>query len=262
MNDSAIGQAKSGKNNKSNPKPLLPDKNIIAGSIWPPIEGRAILDQLHDAKASFKQTGQHNWLVKVGKYWKLSSYAHEAFTSYDAAVQYLVRCVPIHKKLHGKISNRRCIAIMETGRGNEWRVWQITAIETSLAAVLQKALRTRAAKIIAESLLTAAENYQAAFKVLSDAEIHLPLNLDTIGFQENNPVYIGFIPEHLSAINTSPPLSILQQIEQAFKNPIAKIQKSLPIIIPDIIRELEICGRENRDNLAAVNVLRALFNEY
>lgn len=241
--------------------PNLPHKDVIAGSVFPPISGRIILHRLAEEDVtSVNQPNDTSWEVRIGQQWLLLSRAEDCFASSTDARMHLLRYANTHKKLGTLLSEHRCMAIVESDQHNEWRVWQIVRHEATLDALLTKALTDFSPQRIAEKVYILAENFVDAYQLFSDSELHLSLEMTHIGLNQNRPIFTGYIPQ--PSIEKPQLQPVLELLKHSFKQPISSAlqnNSALAIGVPYILHPLDVYAKEKSDKKAMVEVLRTLF---
>lgn len=242
-------------------QPALPDKDVIAGNVFPPITGRIILHKLADGDVTIEQTYDGSWEASIGDQWRLLSRAGDSFPSPNDARMHLVHYANTHKKLGPYLSEHRCMAIVPSDGGDEWRVWQIVRNEATLSEMLHVALMGHFPHRIAEEVYEIAEKYVGAHKFFTESDLNLPFHFNNIAINQNKPVFTGYITQQTNAAETdTPPLEEL--VKKNFKPLISKALHDNPILslgIPYVLHPLEGFGRANPEMKLVVEILRTLF---
>jgi hypothetical protein len=247
-------------------RPKLPDMNVNAGCVFPPVSGRIILHQLKsDGDIIIKQHDSGDWEVTIDKQWKLINRRQACFASSNEAREHFVSDAQIHQQLKSVLSEHRCLAITEElEQDYPWRVWQVVRAETSLAELLTNALKNHAPRRVAERVYIIAEKFLQAHQLIADNTPQIAYGLDNIGLNKsvmgiNKSVlaFVDFVPE-INAQEVLPPP--MEALLQNFKQPIHEtLSHSARISIPYILHHLDIYARGNEEKMKMVDVLRTLF---
>ncbi len=173
-------------------RPRSPDPSAPSGSIWPPVEGRVILQEAASARMTTHRLRSGGWAAGIGRGWRIFSSAETEYSDLEAGRETLVRLARMHAACKSLLSVNRCIVLASTGQGT-WRLWQIVRAE--------RALRDRLADLVHCSTDEAAARIVEAATLLCEigsrmqsAPCPLPCTLDTVGYSERGPVYVGLMP--------------------------------------------------------------------
>jgi hypothetical protein len=185
------------------PSPLVP-----GGCIWPPVEGRVIVQQAVEApKLALLRPSSEEIYAYSPSGWRLHSRTADVFTDHNAARAALLKWARCHTRNEAMITGRR--AICASPDGERWRVWQIVGAGSSLAEMLHAALQGGWSPRAAEALLTAARILIDAAEAFRPASLELPVRLTTVTNESGAPRYIGLMPaadrERLPAAMAAPP---------------------------------------------------------
>jgi hypothetical protein len=173
-------------------RPRSPDPSAPSGSIWPPVEGRVILQEAASTRMTTHRLRGGGWTAGLGHGWRIFSGADTVYSDVEAGRETLVRVARLHVACKTLLSVNRCIVLATTGQGT-WRLWQIVRAE--------RPLRDRLANIEDCSTDEAASRLVEAATLLCEigarmqgAPCSLPCTLDTVGFGDRGPVYVGLMP--------------------------------------------------------------------
>jgi signal recognition particle receptor subunit beta len=177
-------------------RPRSPDPSAPSGSIWPPVEGRLILQEAASKRLSTHRLRGGGWTAGLGLGWRIFSGRDTVYSDVEAGREVLVRIARMHVACRNVLSIQRCVVLASTGQGT-WRLWQIVRAE--------KPLRDRFRDIARCS------NHEAAARIIEAASIlcevgariraapcNLPCTLDTVGYAEHGPVYVGLMPMEMA----------------------------------------------------------------
>lgn len=239
--------------------PNLPNKDVIAGSVHPPITRRIILHRLAGAEADVEKIHDGSWEAKIGEQWCLFSRSEDSFTNPNEARMKLLHYANTHKKLSNLLSEHRCMAIVESDESDEWRVWQIVRNEATLGELLSHALMGNYPYKMAEEVYKIAENFVEAHNLFGNTDLGLPFHFDMIAINKNKPVYTGYIPHDSSEQEVTP---LLDSVKRNFQPHISHALHDNPILslgVPYVLSPLEGFGRFSNEMRPVVDVLRRLF---
>lgn len=237
--------------------PLLPDKDIAARDLWPPKDGRTILENIADKNFQMSEPDTESWLVSVEEQWQLFSSKDDLCDSDNKVRQKLLTAVQTQQTLEKYINSQRCLAVTETGENSQWRLWHIVRVEKTLNKILEKTYTEVDAKKIAAMLFIIADKFVSAYKQFSEFEIQLPLALDNLSLHDNKIIFTGFIPT--SSHEKSNDLESL--ITQAFQQTIAKISSNPAIEKTHVLQYLTVHASENSEHKTLVDTLSKLFKQ-
>ncbi|HKI01895.1 MAG TPA: GTPase domain-containing protein [Thermoanaerobaculia bacterium] len=171
--------------------PRLPDSSAPSGGVFPPVAGRMLLQSAAASGAVPRMARDGSWRARADA-WHFQSAARHEFERLADARQELLGWAQQHAGSPGRLSPRRCLALMETGWGT-WRLWQVVRAEESLRQRLRESLGEATAGGAAALLRAAAERLletRASFSL----EPPLPCRLEVIGEARGQTVYVGFLP--------------------------------------------------------------------
>ncbi|MBL9037238.1 MAG: GTPase domain-containing protein [Archangium sp.] len=175
--------------------PRVPDASIPGGWIWPPIQGRVLLQEATaGALSSIRELSPGEWLAESAAGWRFHTSAAHRFTEADAARSALIRWAQVHASVAGWTSPHRCIALCEDPGG--LRLWQIVRNETSL---WKRASEAVASGTGINELSTFCSR---AGQRWAQAPVELPCTLETVGVVDGLPAFISLMP---NSDQTRPP---------------------------------------------------------
>lgn len=173
-------------------RPLSPDPSAPSGSIWPPVEGRVILQEAAATRMTTHRLRGGGWTAGLGHGWRIFSGADTVYSDVEAGREMLIRVARLHVACNSLLSIHRCIVLAWTGQGT-WRLWQIVRAERPLRDRLNDIGRCTTEEAAAR-ILEAASLLCDIGARMQQAPCHLPCTLDTIGRGERGPVYVGLMP--------------------------------------------------------------------
>lgn len=172
--------------------PALPDPTVPSGMIWPPIEGRVLLEEVTNTGIDLQRTSAGAWLATVGERWRLHSGRDAEFPTLESARRELLQSARAHTALGRLLSHPRAIVVANTGRGT-WRLWQIVRIRPCLRDTLASALGVQDPREVADcfsrvgTLLVELNSRRGEFPHLP------PCTLDTVGPGDPHVEFVGLL---------------------------------------------------------------------
>lgn len=175
---------------------FTPDPSIASGLIWPPVDGRTLLDEASRQCTRPTRTAQGDWDTDGGTY-RLHSARASLFDDIDGGRAALIRWARIHAAHASRLSVRRVLVLAEAGAGRH-RLWQVVRREPTLEDRLGEAAMDAEPSQLAAELLAALTQLESARELLDHPRLRLPCTLRTIGHDcRRPPVYVGLVPEHV-----------------------------------------------------------------
>lgn len=223
-------------------RPRLPAADIPGGMIWPPIEGRIVL---HQALAEESRAPQPerlpdgSWTAVFGGRWRAHSYERHVFVDADSSRAALIDWARWHGGCHGRLSPGRCILAAEAFAGH-WRLWQVVRGERTLRAALERALSPGPPQAIARGLLDLAGALSEG--VAACAPLGLHCSLDTLGFGNSGPVFVGLAPGSDRLLPTTPGQEVLleERLRADFGRLLRESAGSGAFDVPRVIEQLAV----------------------
>lgn len=107
--------------------PAPPDERVASGLVWPPVDGRLVLQELGQARVDLSRSGQGDWSGSANGRWHIHSAASEVYEALEDGRMVLVQAARAHAANAREKSADRCVVLAGDGRGR-YRLWQITRI--------------------------------------------------------------------------------------------------------------------------------------
>jgi signal recognition particle receptor subunit beta len=171
----------------------LPDPSVPSGFIWPPIEGRVIVQQaLVGSQKTIKTLSSGDHYVTSPNGWRVHSRANDVFDDQNAARSALIEWARLHVRNQNLLTDRRCVVLSPDGE--RWRLWQIVGSARSLDDFLTQEVRGSSVRQAAEALLVAATKIAAAAASFGQATIELIAALGTVSADSADTKYVGLMP--------------------------------------------------------------------
>jgi len=173
--------------------PALPDPTVPSGMIWPPLEGRVLLEEVTNTGIELQRTSSGAWLATVGQRWRLHTARDAEFPSLESARRELLQSARAHTALGRLLSHPRAIVVAATGRGT-WRLWQIVRIRPSLRDSLSSALGVQDPRVVADCFARVGTQLVELNSRRGDFPHLPPCTLDTVGPGELHVEFVGLLP--------------------------------------------------------------------
>jgi signal recognition particle receptor subunit beta len=110
-------------------EPAIPDDRIASGMIWPPVDGRMVLNELASAREKLSRSAEGDWSSVNGR-WRILSKRDEVFHVLEQGRIVLVQSARTHAASARGRSVDRCVALAPDGHGR-FRLWQIVRVENA-----------------------------------------------------------------------------------------------------------------------------------
>jgi signal recognition particle receptor subunit beta len=107
--------------------PTPPDERVASGMVWPPVDGRMVLQELAQARVQLTRSVQGDWSGAANGRWQVCSAASEVYEALEEGRTVLVQSARIHAANVREKSVNRCVVLAGDGQGR-YRLWQITRI--------------------------------------------------------------------------------------------------------------------------------------
>ena len=107
--------------------PATPDERVASGLVWPPVDGRTVLQELAQARVQLSRSKQGDWTGTANGRWQIHSAAAEVFEDIEAGRMVLVQSARVHAANARVGSTDRCVVLADDGHGR-YRLWQIVRV--------------------------------------------------------------------------------------------------------------------------------------
>ena len=234
----------------------LPDPSAPSGLIWPPVEGRIIVQQaLAATKLEIRQLPSGDCCVDSPNGWRLHSRARDLFSDQNNARSALVEWARLHVRNQSLLSERRCVVLSVDE--DRWRLWQIVGQARSLEEFLTFETDETSVRKAAAALLVAATKLIAAAQTFDDATIALRADLRTVAAESAEPRYVDLMPA-FDAVRTTgaqpdvtvPKTFILDRMTAPITDCIERFGRD------PLLAEFAVIGESSGDGRQVVDVLR------
>lgn len=173
-------------------RPWSPDPSAPSGSIWPPVEGRLILQEAAPRRMLTHRVRGGGWTAGLGVGWRIFSDADCVYPDLEEGRETLVRFARLHVACKDLLSQHRSVVLTATGHGT-WRLWQIVRAEQPLRDQLND-IANCSNEEAATRILDAANCLCEMSARIEQGPCALPCTLDTVGYGAEGPVYVGLMP--------------------------------------------------------------------
>ncbi|MFO1349300.1 MAG: GTPase domain-containing protein [Gammaproteobacteria bacterium] len=242
------------------PVPRLPDVQLTAGAIWPPVAGRIALHEMTDKPTAMARQADGSWVAQAGR-WRLVSATDQVFQNMEEGRKGLLAYARRYKSIEALLSNHRCMALAPDA-GNQWRLWEIVRAERTLADILKEALSDRNPIALATQVLRVANNLLHVTEAFSSSPLPLRARPETVALIAGKPVYIDLLPAPNSAVN-EPVFQGVQDIaafiRTHFALPIAAAINGKLVNVSAVLRWLKRKQGANPKDRVVIETLSALF---
>jgi hypothetical protein len=110
--------------------PATPDERVGSGMVWPPVDGRTVLQEVARARVQLNRTEQGDWAGAANGRWQVHSAASEVFEDIDEGRMVLVQSARVHAANARGKAVERCVVLANDGHGR-YRLWHIARLPTN-----------------------------------------------------------------------------------------------------------------------------------
>ena len=107
--------------------PAPPDERVASGMVWPPVDGRTVLQEVAQARVQLSRSPQGDWWGAANGRWLVHSAASEVYEALEEGRMVLVQSARIHAANLREKAVDRCVVLASDGQGR-YRLWQITRL--------------------------------------------------------------------------------------------------------------------------------------
>ncbi len=173
--------------------PFVPDPLMPSGTIWPPVDGRALLGEVAGAGLLPRRTASGDWSA-AGAGWRLHSHKDALFGDVDAGRRALIQWARVHTQHERLLSPGRAVVLADAGEGRV-RLWQLVRVVRSLREQLTDGLAHLSAEDLAHRLVDTAASLLSAQDAWTRAEVALTCSLWTVGTGSDHAArFVGLLP--------------------------------------------------------------------
>jgi hypothetical protein len=110
--------------------PAIPDERVGSGMVWPPVDGRTVLQEVAQARVQLNRSEQGDWAGAANGRWQIHSAASEVFEDVDEGRMVLVQSARVHAANARGKAVERCVVLAGDGHGC-YRLWHIARLPTN-----------------------------------------------------------------------------------------------------------------------------------
>ncbi len=163
---------------------------VDLGLIWPPVEGREYLREIHRHEITLARRGPDEWSAEAGP-WRLYLASGCRYPTIERGREELVTWAHWHAQVRCSFSPQRCLLLGSLPDGSV-ALWQAVRREPSLAESLSGILTLDDPTVVAHALFRAADTLEQLHSRV--APTGLRVDLDNSGVVGARPAYLSLAP--------------------------------------------------------------------
>jgi hypothetical protein len=110
------------------PPPTPPNERVPSGMVWPPVDGRTVLQEISQAQVRLTRSDDGAWTGSANNRWQIRTNADAVFGDVEQGRSVLVQSARIHAANSSRDKSLdRCVVLAGDGHG-KYRLWQIIRI--------------------------------------------------------------------------------------------------------------------------------------
>jgi signal recognition particle receptor subunit beta len=173
---------------------FVPDPMMPGGFIWPPVDGRMLLQEVAQLEQTPVRTRRGDWWAS-GEGWRFHSAAGSLFGDADMGRNKLIEWARLHAANVQRLSPGRTVILADAGAGR-FRLWQLVRVTHALRERLLNCVTDADAPRLAHELQRAAYHLLRAQRTFYGNEVCLPCTLWTVsGDLDRQPQFVGLMPK-------------------------------------------------------------------
>lgn len=184
-----------GPRSPSAPPPKLSE--TAEGMLWPPLEGRALLEEATADDTRLGASHEGARAATLGEGFRVHSAQGWLYDDPEDARAALLACAKTHGRLGTLLSPGRCLVVVPTEDGR-FRLWQISRRFASLRDLFFEdgaAARSTADRVVATVL-----HVHQAHAAAAARDIRLSIGIDTVGLGDTGvATFVGVVPVQATA---------------------------------------------------------------
>ena len=176
-----------------------PFANVPAGSIWPPLEGRLILQEARAQSVDWRLKA-NGTTVGIGDSWMFETSRSHTFSTSEDARKHLNVLARKHTNSREHLGSERCLVALPTGRPG-WQVWQVVPRQESVRDQLERQLANpHGVADVAQKIVNCWETTRAHLRTLESCPVPLHLTLDSLGTDRDGAPFVGVLRTRASDV--------------------------------------------------------------
>ncbi|MFT3842732.1 MAG: GTPase domain-containing protein [Myxococcaceae bacterium] len=168
----------------------VPDAQIPGGGIWPPINGRVLLQEASAGEVAARETTPGEWIALGNNGWRFHSAPGALFGDAETGRAALIRWAQAHASLSSWLSPHRCVALCEEPGG--FRLWQVVRNEPTLYQRVSAAIESNDKRRIGSEVREAIATCIRVAERWAASPWELPCTLETIGLDGS---FVSLLPD-------------------------------------------------------------------
>lgn len=108
-------------------EPTPPNERVGSGMVWPPVDGRSVLQELGQTRIELTRSSDGGWTGSANGRWRIDSPGYAVYGELEEGRSVLVKSARVHAANSRDKSLERCVVLAGDGRG-KYRLWQIVRI--------------------------------------------------------------------------------------------------------------------------------------
>lgn len=233
---------------------FVPDASVPGGFIWPPVDGRALLDEASRRALHPSRTASGDWNA-ANEVYRLYSSCASRFEDVDAGRAALIHWARVHTANLTRLSPRRVLVLAEAG-GGRYRLWQLVRREPTLRDRLDESVAEADALRLVADLAGVSAHLLHARESLHTPRLPLPCTLRTIGHDwRQPPLFVGIVPENAEDDRADEPegAALVERELAPVLRDLARDRSDHGEIVDEIVRRAEMdAARPGLRTLAAL----------
>jgi signal recognition particle receptor subunit beta len=240
-------------------RPILPNRNVEAGRVWPAIAGRIILNEISTQKAQLQTHENNDWSAQINHQWQLYNNAEDVYPSESEGLAKLMQYARWHQQYRNFVSPRRCYALVKDNE-QSYRIWQVMRSDNTLEEKLKSAFDNPDHFHVADQLADITNALVETSETIYASGYNLPVSLKSVAIHQTKPVYLGRIPadlteETLAALESDAQTSL---IREQMQSTILTVLEKEDIDVATIVRGLESRRQDGSTRADLIEVLIAM----
>jgi len=173
--------------------PPLPTIEIANEYIWPPIEGRVLLNDINNSVSDSQCSNNGSWSIQIPSRWKLYNDIQACYKNSTDAIIGLKRYQQSHQTWKKYLSEHRAYTIVQDHLGF-YRIWQIIRRERDMRFAFERIFHGDKLDYMLLDLLTFIQQLRLIHTEYKKLQLPLADTLDDLGLKRKNIFYFGFLP--------------------------------------------------------------------